>query len=162
MKRQILKYRFIITAIFITLIFVFYFNRDNYILMVYFVPKRMIELVFTLTLILANGYFLIDNIYYYVKMYNEIVIRSSKDYYYTLLLKKILYCFVLLGISQCILNYIACGEILLGITLLYFSIIISVFFILNRFLGSISQDILIIIFSFCIFYLEMLVLYILN
>lgn len=162
MKNKILTYRFILVSIIITQIFISNFNINNYTLMVYFVPKRTIELVFSLTLILANGYFLVDNIYYYVKMYNEIVIRSSKHSYYKLLLKKIFYCFVLLVIAQCALNYIACNNILLQLTLSYYLTFILLFFMLNRFLKIVPQDIMIIIFSFCIFTMKCMYLLILK
>lgn len=154
MKNKVLKYRFILLNISITLVFISSFNLNNYILMVYFIPNRTIELVFTLMLILVNGYFLIDNIYYYVKMYNEIIIRINKNDYFVLLLKKILYCYALLLVSQLILNYLACGDLLLMLTFSYFIVFISTFFMLNRFLKNIPQDILIIVFSFCIFFLK--------
>lgn len=155
MKNKVLRYRFILISIILILVFIKSFNINNYTIMIYSVPRRTIELIFSLSLILSNGYFLVDNIYYYVKMRNEIVLRTNEKSYYMLLFKKNLFCLSIFVLVQFTMNFIASNTILAVPTFLYFAIFILLFFLLNRFLKNTPQDILIIIFSICVFCLRL-------
>ena len=65
---------------------VYVFNINNFTMIIYTFPKRAIEMMLAISLILVNGYFLVDMIYYYIEMKNAIVIRTNKQTYYKIII----------------------------------------------------------------------------
>ncbi len=137
---------------------VYVFNINNFTMIIYTFPKRAIEMMLAISLILANGYFLVDMIYYYIEMKNAIVIRTNKQTYYKIIGKKFLFCLLCMVIIQCFFNYIAYRNITFSYALLYYILFIMAFFIFYKIFAKVSIDVLIMVFTLFIVILRIVII----
>lgn len=150
MKRFLVKYRFLFLNYFLQLIYIYCFALRDFRLIIFGFPDRPIEIVFTLSLLLTNGYYLIDTIFHYTKMYNEIIIRKDRVSYYFIIFKKSILCIVLFILSQFFFNYLASDMLYIFLTTIYYIVFILIFLLIIRLLNNHKLDILIFFFSLII------------
>lgn len=162
MKRQLSKHRFFLLACILQIMYIGYFNILDYYQIIYYFPGRTIELCFALSLILSNGYFLIDNIYHYTRMHNEIFIRINKTQYWFLFVKKMIPCLGLLILSQTVFNYAAISEWYILSSLLYYVLFIIVFLCICKILRTYKEDVFILIFMFLVIFIRFCIAFLIS
>lgn len=133
--------------IIIQILAIYVFDVNNFTMIVYTFPKRAIEMMLAISLVLANGYFLVDMIYCYIEMKDAIVIRTNKQTYYKIIGNKFFFCLLCMVIIQCFFNYLVYGNISIFCAILYYMVFIMLFFIAYKVLNKVSVDILILLFS---------------
>lgn len=144
--------------IMIQILVIFVFNVNNFTMIIYTFPKRAVEMMLSISLVLANGYFLVDVIYYYIEMKDAIVIRTDKQTYYKIIGKKFLFCLLCMIMVQCVFNFLAYGNVAFLYAVLYYLLFIMIFFIFYKLFAKVSIDVLIMVFALFIVLLRMVIM----
>lgn len=112
LKTSFLKYRFFIIGFIIKLLCFMTFTNNSFFKILFAIPNNTLQMIFALSIFLADTYFFADTIEYYIRMKTEILVRVSKQKMYLLFCWKSFLASVLLSITL----YCICFELSLNIT----------------------------------------------
>ena len=143
--------------IMIQILVIFVFNVNNFTMIIYTFPKRAIEMMLSISLVLVNSYFLVDMIYYYIEMKDVIVIRTDKQTYYKIIVKRFLFCLLCMAMVQCVFNFLAYGNVAFSYAVLYYLLFIMIFYTIYKLCMNVSIDVLVMVFTLFIVILRIVI-----